>query len=288
MSTIRLIHPIYLDVPMLVSFAAAIQGGLSFGSEITQEKGTAISTDAKISGTLGFSKLFSSLFAASLKAEARVEQADEDREIVRESRAHTEASIAITLYDHLTREGGYLFTPKTEAELADLKPGALIEIRGTIEKNAIDTVIDNIDAIDILSNLDTSQSTKKSQQKSPLRKIRDSLDADRKRTPISNVLCQCEQPAGARAVVTLRTANLRDLTLSELHRNSVHIVGKVTRTIGEGEAMSAFENYGMALLPPEMLNKTLQTMRTEEMNIEFPDVEVQGPAVQVLPLMVFV
>ena len=29
---IRLIHPIYLDIPMLVSFAAAIEGGLSFGS----------------------------------------------------------------------------------------------------------------------------------------------------------------------------------------------------------------------------------------------------------------
>ena len=30
----HLIHPIYLDVPMLVSFAAAIQGGVSFESEM--------------------------------------------------------------------------------------------------------------------------------------------------------------------------------------------------------------------------------------------------------------
>jgi len=34
----QLIHPIYLDVPMLVSFAAALQGGLSFGSEVTEEQ----------------------------------------------------------------------------------------------------------------------------------------------------------------------------------------------------------------------------------------------------------
>ena len=34
---IRLIHPIYLDIPMLVSFAAAIEGGLSFGAEVTRE-----------------------------------------------------------------------------------------------------------------------------------------------------------------------------------------------------------------------------------------------------------
>ena len=53
--------------------------------------------------------------------------------------------------------------------------------------------------------------------------------------------------------------------------------------------MSAFENYGFALLKPD----TLRTMFTElskadEMVADFTDVEVQGPAVQILPLMVFV
>jgi hypothetical protein len=37
MKKIPLIHPIYLDVPMLVSFAAAAQGGLALESEVTAE-----------------------------------------------------------------------------------------------------------------------------------------------------------------------------------------------------------------------------------------------------------
>ena len=71
MQQISLIHPIYLDVPMLVSFAAALEGGLSFGSEVSHEKGVTQADASKVAGTLGLGELFSSLFQASVKAEAR-------------------------------------------------------------------------------------------------------------------------------------------------------------------------------------------------------------------------
>lgn len=79
-----------------------------------------------------------------------------------------------------------------------------------------------------------------------------------RRTPISNLQLRCSEPAGMAAVVTLRTQNLRDLTFSELHRNSVRVVGKATRLVEEGETMSTFENYGMAMLPLEMIMQILE------------------------------
>jgi hypothetical protein len=119
--------------------------------------------------------------------------------------------------------------------------------------------------------------------------MREALDADRKRTPISNVALRCTKPAGGTVVVTLRTENLRDLTLSELHRNNVVVIGKVTRVIQEREAMSAFENYGMSLLEPETLREAFTKLSsTPGVVAKFSDVEVEGPAVQVLPLMIFV
>ncbi len=90
-------------------------------------------------------------------------------------------------------------------------------------------------------------------------------------------------------VVTLRTANLRDLTLSELHKNSVRVVGKVTRVVGDGETMSPFENYGMALLKPEALEGLFdQFSSIENVVMDFSDVRIEGPAVQILPLMIYV
>ena len=100
---------------------------------------------------------------------------------------------------------------------------------------------------------------------------------------------QCTDPEGITAVVTLRTDNLRDLTLSELNKNTVRVVGKVTRHVPEGEAMSAFENYAFSLLKPGLLRTAFAHFdEAEELQVTLPDVEINGPAVQILPLMVFV
>jgi len=290
MEPMRLIHPIYLDVPMLVSFAAALQGGLSFGSEVTHEKAASQLDTSKVSGKLGLSDLFGSLFKASVAAEMSSDNKADTSEVRRESKAHTEASIAIVLYDQLRRSTGYLVQPKSVEDFEALEPGSLVEVAGTVEKNAVNAVIDYLDAVNIFVSLQSQAAPKQQkQQQQPLEKIREALDKDRRRTPISNVLLRCSQPPATTVVVTLRTQNLRDLTMSELHKNSVRVVGKVTRIIHEGQTMSAFENYGMALLPPTTLETVFQQISSsKDVVAEFSEVQVEGPAVQLLPLMVFV
>ena len=286
-NTIRLIHPIYLDIPMLVSFAAAIEGGLSFGAEVTREASSSTAAAAEGSATFGFSGLFSQFLSASTDLKVASEHEGEERSVERSSRSHTEASVAILLYDRLRKDREYIVDPETLEDAKGVEPGALVEIAGTVEKNAVDAIVDSIAAIDILGNMATNRG--KNKQQSPLEKIRAAIDKDRKRTPISNVLLRCTVPNDITAVVTLRTENLRDLTLSELNKNSVRVLGKVTRVIGPGETMSSFENYGMALLKPGMLRDVLQPfIGNEELAIEFSEMQVEGPALQVLPLMVFV
>jgi hypothetical protein len=304
MTEVSLIHPIYLDVPMLVSFAAAMQGGLSFGSEVTEETKQAKSTDAKIAGKIGLSKLFSSLFDASIAADASTERSEEGKQLRKESKAHTEASIAILLYDHLRKTDGYLLKSDSVNSFNMIDTGTLVELSGVLKKNAIDAMIDYIDAVNILSSLDTSQSdappsggkgrNRNWQQPTPglnkqLTQMRQAFDNDRKRTPISNTLLECDDPADFNAVITLRTEYLRDLTLSELHNNSVRVVGKVTRVVSEGQSISAFENYGMALLNPKILRDAFSSIASsEDLVADFSDVVVEGACIQVLPLMVFV
>lgn len=297
----QLIHPIYLDVPMLVSFAAAIQGGLSLEAEVTHEKEANKSGSADIGGKFGLSNLFSNLFEVSADANISGAMSGRNQETRHELKAHTEASIAILLYDEFRKSKGYLFQPKNAEELTKVAPGALVEVAGILEKNAVDTVIDYIDAVNILSGLadqtqapqqtGVKQNNKKLQpaQKTMLENMRETLDKDRKRTPISNVILRCSEPLDVNVVVTLRTANLRDLTLTELHKNNVRIIGKVTRIVKEGQSMSAFENYGMSLLNPVMLEELFgQITSSKDVVAEFSEVQVNGPAVQILPLMIFV
>lgn len=268
MQQISLIHPIYLDVPMLVSFAAAIQGGLSFGAELTHEKAVAQTDGTRVAGEIGVSKLLSSLSQVSVKAQGTELEETKDTETRKESKAHTESSIAIILYDQLHRSSGYLTQPTTLDDFLSLAPGTLAELHGTLFKNPVDAVIDYIDAVSIMSGF-TEKAQEPQYKHKPgkhgtgpgtepvLKNIREALDRDRQRTPISNVQLKCSQPKGMNAVITLRTHNLRDLTLSELHKNSVRVVGKVTRTVAHGQTMSAFENYGMAMIQPEQLRQLL-------------------------------
>ena len=295
MTMLRLIHPIYLDVPMLVSFSAAIEGGLSLGKEITTEIESSDSRSAEVGVKFGLNKLFGALFDASLEGSSTGGQANRNQEVLKESRQHTEASIAILLYDHLLKNDEFIVRPEDSDTLVDVQPGALVEVAGTIVKNAIDAMIDYIDAVSILINLgDTptpsaSKKNRKPTPKSELESIKGLLDKDRKRTPISNALLRCTEPSGITAVITLRTENLRDLTLSELHKNNVRVVGKITRIIQKGEKMSAFENYGMALLEENFLQDAFnQLTSTPNMVTEFSELTVSGPAVQILPLMIYV
>jgi hypothetical protein len=302
----HLIHPIYLDVPMLVSFAAAIQGGLSLESEVTKEKEDNKSGEVKVAGKFGLSNLFSNLFEVTAETDIAASTSGRNQETRRELKSHTEASVAILLYDELRKNKKYLIQPDDVSELTKVNPGALVEVAGILEKNAIDTVIDYIDAVNILSNFTEQSMTAPSPQthsvsgkktggktqptqQSELERIRETLDKDRKRTPISNTILRCEEPVGINVIVTLRTANLRDLTLTELHKNSVRVVGKVTRIISDKQTMSAFENYGMALVEPEILEAVFDNMKaTKGVVAEFSAVQVKGPAIQILPLMIFV
>jgi hypothetical protein len=295
---VPLIHPIYLDVPMLVSFAAAIQGGLALEAEVTSSQKGSGSTEVNASGKFGLSNLFQDLFKIDISVGGNGKSSSESNETRKESKSYTEASIAIILYHQLQQSGDYIVKLESVEDIQKYTPGTLVEIAGTVEKNAVDAVIDYLDAADILSRMATPEvqpqlkgkgtSHNKSSQ-SELGRIRETLDQDRKRTPISNVVVHCSEPKALNVVVTLRTDNLRDLTLSELHKNHVRIVGKITRSIKEGEVMSSFENYGLSMLQPQVLNEVfLQLTNTEGIVAEFTDIQVKGPAFQILPLMIFV
>jgi hypothetical protein len=298
MKRIPLIHPIYLDVPMLVSFAAAVQGGLVLESEVTAEKKGSGSGSLKTSGKFGLSKLFELLVDTSTSVELTGNLSNESHETRKESKSYTEASIAIILYHQLQESGDYIIKLENVEDVKKYTPGTLVEIAGTVEKNAVDAVIDYLDAADILSRLaipNTQSQTKVKgtiQNKNPqseIGRIREALDQDRKRTPISNIVVRCSEPKDLNIVVTLRTDNLRDLTLSELNRNSVRIIGKITRSIEKGDSMSSFENYGMAMMPPQILNELFtQITNAEGIIARFSDVQIEGPAFQILPLMIFV
>jgi hypothetical protein len=207
------------------------------------------------------------------------------------------------LYHQLKTHKGSILEVASIRDTTNLPIGALVEVPGRFEKNTIDSIIDYAYAIDILSSMGDQQesagntqqkgkqgfSPSSKKQKSDVAKVAEFLDQDRKRTPISNIILRTEKPTELDVVISLKKDNLRDLTLSELHKNNVLVVGKITRLIPEGEEMISFENYGMAMLNRELLSGIFTGITsTEGFAGELSDFVVRGPVIQILPLMIFV
>jgi hypothetical protein len=66
---IDLVYPLYLDVPMMTSFAAALQDGIAYGSDVTQRTDQSRSISGEGEGRAGFP--FMSIFSTLLALDAR-------------------------------------------------------------------------------------------------------------------------------------------------------------------------------------------------------------------------
>ena len=98
--------------------------------------------------------------------------------------------------------------------------------------------------------------------------------------------------SGLTAVVTLEKSSLNDPLMSDLVDGKFRVLGKVIRSIsGSGEKISLVRNNALSSLPQHMLVQlgTLFGALGSEHGFSMPEIrwEIQGPAVQVLPIAIY-
>jgi hypothetical protein len=141
--TLELIHPVYLDIPMMVSFVAALEGGVSYGDEVTERSVKSRSGEGEGTGKAGVPSL-ANLFGLKLDLTGRLKygQAGEDsteKKIVRE---HTAASLFNLLLNHL--EDSKVVLSIENDDLTDVGVGQLVEVRGEVLGNPWETMLDTL------------------------------------------------------------------------------------------------------------------------------------------------
>ncbi len=147
-----LVHPVYLDIPMMTSFVAAIDGGFTSGDKRKTSSTTSGGTQRSASGRLGVPIFFSSFLRMDMSGD--IKNTDDTRSIeeVEVERQHTASSLFNLLRWKLKSEPGLVRFPASAEDLHGLKPGDLIEIRGVI---ASDPVSDLFEALnDVIASID--------------------------------------------------------------------------------------------------------------------------------------
>jgi hypothetical protein len=130
-----LLHPVYLDVPMMVSFLAHLEGGVSVEEEQTAKQSGA--RQRLLKGRAGLRARLGPIGSGDFGAEGSTERREEDSLESKTSRHHTAASLFNLLYDYLT-EDGQLVQVEDSGDLDPLRPGQLVELTGEYLGNPLE------------------------------------------------------------------------------------------------------------------------------------------------------
>lgn len=79
-------------------------------------------------------------------------------------------------------------------------------------------------------------------------------------------------------------------SMSELIDGEFRVLGKVTRVVAKDDSINLLRNTSLARFPGEIISKLRDAFQAaKETGLDFPNVEtdIQGPALQVIPIAIF-
>ncbi|MEV7700754.1 hypothetical protein ACFWZZ_31175 [[Kitasatospora] papulosa] len=319
MANYRLAHPLYLDVQMMVSFLAYLEGGVYVSREETLQKERLRDGKGAQVGVAQLPSLGALLgIEATLSAEAGVHIGETAE--TRVARHHTAASLFNGLYGFL-REDGAITPLNTKEQLAQVATGDFVELSGRYTGNPLEQTLAVFSQVlaymeDMADVAEGAKAQRSSSKKSGnpqvresvsvegdgqwagivegfqrinrsiemriLRKMKDELEA----SPIHDVVL--ETSAGVKAVLTVASDYYDGAVAERLSSGDFVVLGKVTRILREGESIDLSRRTVMGKMADEGESFTSSITNLPGLNLQVGDPVVRFPAVQVLPMAIFV
>lgn len=302
----KLAHPIYLDVPMMVSFLAALEGGVSVsGSETSTESGSRERTHAARAGLRA--KLFS-FGDAEVSGETANVKREEETFVSQTERHHTAASLFNVLYAYLS-EDEQIVNLEQEDDLGDLQPGAIVQLSGDYLGNPLEDVLTFASTLFpyIVEPNGAQQSGPNPRSGNPARRtgsgpaqapkadkqqndgirIVQTMANDLKNAPVHDLLFSTS--AGLQVVVTAASEFYSAASAEHLREGTFSVVGKVTRVYDSDGYINLTRRTVIGAAGPDLARNTIEGFRHNgDVTLGVADPIVKGPTLQIIPMAIFV
>jgi hypothetical protein len=299
----RLVFPAYLDVPMMISFLATLEGGVRFEDQITIYQKDSSGKDKEVSARVGLPSVLS-LLSLSASGRLRGTSSEEASEEVSMVRRHTEASLFNVLLSKLD-DSGSLRRIEVGSDLTQLSPGDFVEIAGQVVENPLKRLLTLLIRMAPLLGIDIKQLLEKGPprggakgKQTPAVDI-DALEgvrltlmfgADMFDSPIEDLVLEAD--GRKRIVVTADREFLSEGAVERLLGCEYKVLGKVTRVLAEDSpAINLTRRCALGLLPDKQVAeyfKSTDTALKEDLQGDLGEALINGPALQVLPLAIYV
>jgi hypothetical protein len=307
-----LAHPVYLDVPMMISFLAALEGGVAMsGEETSTEVGA---RERMLTGRTGIRAKLFGFGDGEVSFDGTAQSRDETSFVSQTQRHHTAASLFNVLYGYL-REDEQIQDIQAPGQLSEVRAGQLVEFSGEYLGNPLENILVFFKSLfpyiapepepepeppvaAPASKARSGNPAKRAAQPVPTTQAADSAEADGikimkmmgadiETAPVHDLLFRTTE--GLEAVVTVASEFYTPTTSEHLRQGEFRVVGKVTRVLGEHDAINLTRRTVMGAAGPQMAEETIgQFSALDALTLDIAKPIVAGPAIQVLPMSIFV
>ena len=297
---------------------ASIEGGFSVIEKITTQSSQTSNTDRGVkadAGTeFGIPNVLSML-KVNLGYSSNWKKGQEEGQVTEAEKYHTYGSLLFRLREYLDANK-LIKRADDDKSWETIQPADFIEIRGVFRPNPLANsleIIDKLLGIIQLFDTDTLSSRKSSAQKQTpdekkrvqeakqkaqaqakqmeeIRKFLKGISSDIQAENIRAFVLESSSPA-FKSVVLLYLNYLRDQTMTEISYKEYHLLGKVVRKIeaDSADTVDLLLGTGLGGIGKDTLQELVGMFgQMPGMNLPEVETEISGPALEIVPIAIYV
>lgn len=302
--------PIYLNQQMVFDLLAVLEDGFYQLSNITTAGGESENRKTGFGGSIGASNVFA-LLGISFKGEHSREKGTQEQTEVARERVHTPTSLFSRLRMTLD-EKSLLMKPKTLEEIESSTSGQFVEFRAVLRKNPLVETIEGFQQLMKMADLfsdEPSQAPHSGRKKGRSGKgggqnvqpqnedeqiaqqMQRMLDALAQAGSLEIIGEMLDVPS-ARAVLSTKLEFFSDQNASEIIDGEFRVLGKVIRVVktDSEDSINLLRKTSFGILDSSIFDGMGDALEDQEglrLNSSEFTTEIEGPALQLIPIAIF-
>lgn len=311
---VELVHPLYLDVPMMTSFLAALEDGVAYGADVRRrqqrQSTTAGSGDAPLAEPQA--SILASLFDFNLRGEITGNNAVGDSEEVTLIRKHTEASLFMRLR-RLLQSNALLTEIDSVQLLPSIRHSSLVEITGQITRNPLSDILEAFSRFATFMGVaipagnspkpqgsKSHQGNQRRQQlpggqaaavsiDQPTLDLFSRMQKDMEESKVLDVVMHPMTIPDLTVVIALGVEFMQQGTLDYILSGNFTVLGKVSRVLKEDETINLFQRSAFSFFDSSLVGSAFEGIqKSDGLNLSKQASVVKAPALQIIPLAIYV
>ena len=308
--------PIYLNQKIVFDVLAMLEDGFSQLNTLKTSASESETRKTGYGGSIGASNVFA-LLNVSLKGDRSKDKGAQQQTESTVEKVHTPTSLFFKLRSMLKDKS---LIEKLEAleDVTSLRSGQFVEFRALLRKNPLFEYLDTFIQVLKFADFATAQSDQnrvsqggraagrakgkqstgakqpQSEHKRTLQQMEDFKEALTPQSDSLEVIGELLDAQPAKAVISTNLEFFNDGDASEIVDGEYRVLGKVVRVVDSGsdEAINLLRRTALGKFNSEMLegqfNNSQETIKGSGMNLPDLATRIEGPAMQVIPVAIFV